>query len=139
MRRVLLVAAAAALIGSAARASASDEVTYTGPQLRVSAAAVVDFRRLARHERAEKPSAAATEEAPEPEGKEDADDVVQPNVHFTVPSPLVAPVSVTRTSTVASPYLSESFAAQPDVAAVVRHARQQRSAVHVLESRTGCG
>ena len=59
-----------------------------------------------------------SEEAPEPEGKEDPDAVEEPNVRFTVPSPLVAPLSVTSTSTVASPYVSASFLGQPDLPAV---------------------
>ena len=117
MTRALLAAAAVALMGSAAQASTGNDVTYRGARVRVAAAAVVDFRALARHERAEGP-AAETEEAPEPEGKEGPDDVVQPNVHFTVPSPLVAPVSVTRTASFPSPYVSGSYAAQPDLPAV---------------------
>jgi hypothetical protein len=115
--RVLLAAAAIALVGSAARASTSNDVTYTGARVRVAAAAVVDFGKLARQERAERPTRDA-EEAPEPLEKADPDDEVQPNVHFTVPSPLVSPLSVTRTSSVASPYVSGSYAAQPDVPAV---------------------
>jgi hypothetical protein len=49
--QVVIVAVAVALLGSAARASASEGVTYTGTRMHVSAGAVVDFRALARHER----------------------------------------------------------------------------------------
>ena len=117
MARVLLAAAAIALAGSAARASTRNDVTYTGERVRIAAASVVDFRKLARRERAERPIQEA-EEAPEPLEKADPGDPVQPNVHFTVPSPLVSPLAVTHTSSVASPYVSGSYAAQPDVPAV---------------------
>ena len=39
-------------------------------------------------------------------------------MHFTVPSPLVAPLSVTTTSAIPSPYVSASFLGQPDLPAV---------------------
>jgi hypothetical protein len=116
--QVLIVAGAVALAGSAAQASASDDVTYSGARVHVAASAVVNFRELARHERGEHATADETEEAPEPEGKEDPDEEIQPNAHFTVPFPLVSPLSLTSTSSVASPYVSGSFLAQPDAPAV---------------------
>jgi hypothetical protein len=115
--QVLTVAGVVAVMGSAARASASDDVTYSGARVHVSASAVVSFRELARHDRAGHATAEETEEAPEPEGKEDPDEEIQPNVHFTVPSPLVSPLSVTSPASVASPYVSGSYLAQPDAPA----------------------
>ena len=58
-----------------------------------------------------------TEEAPAPEGRRPGQEV-QPNVHFTVPSPLVAPLSVTTNSAIPSPYVLASFLGQPDLPAV---------------------
>ena len=96
--QVLIVAVAVLVLGASARASSSDQVTYTSTRVHVAAAAVVDFRELARQERAERPRASGeSEEAPEPEGKEDPGEVEEPNVRFTVPSPLVSPLSVTST------------------------------------------
>ena len=112
----LAVVGAVALLSSSAQAGGSDEVTYSGARVEIAAAAVVDFRELAREERAEpvQKGPEESEEAPEPEGK----DVPEPNVRFTVPSPLVAPLSVTSSSAVASPYVSGSFLGQPDLPAV---------------------
>jgi hypothetical protein len=111
--QVLIVAAAVLLLGASARASSSDDVTYSGSRVHVSASAVVSLRALARHERAEYAAAEESEEAPEPEGKDESEEEEpEPNVHFTVPSPLVAPLSVqARGSVVASPYVSASFLA----------------------------
>src|SRR4051794_10762993 len=117
---VVVVVAGLALAGSAAQASRSVEVTYTGERVHVAAAAVVSFRALARQERTARPAAEEeSEEAPEPEGKDTADDQFEPNVRFTIPSPLVAPLSVqARRSVILSPYVSASFLAQPDAPAV---------------------
>ena len=117
--QVLIVAAAVLLLGASARASSSDDVTFTGSRVHVSASTVVSFRALARHERAEHVAAEESEEAPEPEGKdENEEEEPEPNVHFTVPSPLVAPLSLQTRGSVASPYVSGSFLAQPDAPAV---------------------
>ena len=116
--QVLIVAGAVAAMGSAARAATNDDVTYAGARVHVAASAVVNFGELARHERGRHVAADETEEAPVPEGKEDPDEETQPNVHFTVPFPLVSPLSVTSASSVASPYVSASFLGQPDAPGV---------------------
>lgn len=116
--QVLVVAVAVLVVGASARASTSDDVSYSGTRVHVSASAVVNFKALARHEHAHPSEVEQTEEAPEPEGKEDPDEETQPNVHFTVPSPLVSPLSVTSASSVASPYVSASYLAQPDAPGV---------------------
>ena len=116
--QVLIVAGAVAAMGSAARAATNDDVTYAGARVHVAASAVVNFGELARHERGRRVAADETEEAPVPEGKEDPDEETQPNVHFTVPFPLVSPLSVTSASSVASPYVSASFLGQPDAPGV---------------------
>ncbi len=108
-----VVVGAIVLAGSSAQAAENDRVSYAGARVHVEAAAIVSFRALARAER-HSPirEEAEPEEAPEPEEK------AEPNVHFTVPSPLVSPLSVTSISAVASPYVSASFLAQPDLPAV---------------------
>ena len=116
--QVSIVAVTVLVVAAPAKASTSDGITYSGARVHVSARAVVSFRALARANRAEHAVDEETEEAPTPEGKEDPDQEVQPNVHFTVPSPLVAPLSVTTTSAIPSPYVSASFLGQPDVPAV---------------------
>lgn len=110
--QVLFVAVTVLGLGASARAASSADLTYTGERVRVAAAAVVSFGALARHERAGPATDEDAEEAPEPQEK------AEPNVHFTVPSPLVAPLSVTSASTVESPYVSASFLAQPDASSV---------------------
>jgi hypothetical protein len=112
--QVLVVAVTVVVGGASATASNADDVSYTGARVHVSAAAVVSFRALARAERrAPLRAEAEPEEAPEPAEK------AEPNVHFTVPSPLLSPLSVeSRGSVVASPYVSGSFLAQPGAPAV---------------------
>jgi hypothetical protein len=108
-----LVVGAVVLTGSSAQAAGNDGVSYAGARVHVAAAAVVSFRALARAERRSPTrEEAEPEEAPEPEEK------AEPNVRFTVPSPLVSPLSVTSASAVASPYVSASFLGQPDLPAV---------------------
>ena len=116
--QVLVVAVVVLVLGASAQASTSDNVTYTGARVRVAAATVVSFRALAREDRAAHAAAGETEEAPAPGGKQDPDAEVQPNVHFTVPSPLVAPLALTTTASVPSPYVSASFLGQPDAPGV---------------------
>jgi PASTA domain len=108
-----VVVGAIALAGPSAQAAGHGGVSYTGARVHVTAAAVVDFRAVARVERRSPVRReAASEEAPEPEEKP------EPNVGFTVPSPLVSPLSVTSRSAAASPYVSASFVGQPDLPAV---------------------
>jgi hypothetical protein len=106
-RRALRCAAVAgiALAAAPSATAATGDVVYHGVRVRVTTAAAVDMRALAR-----KPVEQKTEsEPPEPQEKP------EPNVRFTVPSPFPAPLTEARsTSVVESPYVSASFLAQPD-------------------------
>jgi hypothetical protein len=55
--QVLVVGGVVLVLGASARASASDDDTYSGSRVHVSASAVVSVRELAQHERADHASA----------------------------------------------------------------------------------
>ena len=100
-----LLASAVAFTGYSAEASGSrDGGDYRAEAVRVSAAAVVDFRSLARA-----PARPVARDAPEPKEKEDVGTRV-------AGLPLIAPRATVRSSisTQASPFLSASFLAQTD-------------------------
>ena len=119
MRRSLVVAlvGALALAGVAASARAlQGGVTRHG--VRISAAAVVDVRALARVDRLSRRGRRPleTEEVREPEEKGEP---AEPNLRSLVPSPLVAPLSApARASAVPSPLLSASFRALDGIPAL---------------------
>jgi hypothetical protein len=115
-RLVVITAGATALAVQPAPASGSaGAVAYTGAPVHVSAAARIDFHALARFDRSrhgEAGTAVAAGFAEPPEPQEQA----EPNVRFTVPSPLLSPLAAPATlSPVPSPYVSASFLAQPDL------------------------
>jgi hypothetical protein len=109
-------AAVAILAASASpAASAGGAVTYTGARVHVLDSTVIDVRALSRLERKTTPYLRP------PVPAEDADEAepVEPNVRITLPSPFASPLGApTTTSSVASPYVSATFLAQPDVPAV---------------------
>jgi hypothetical protein len=114
LRSIVVVVGGSVLAGLPSPAwGSTDDVAYTGVRVRVSAAAVVDMRSLARLDGLRKLVVGPTElepaEVAEPREK------AEPNVRITVPSPFVAPLSVpASTPSVRSPFVSKSFLAQPD-------------------------
>jgi PASTA domain len=121
-RRLLGSIAAAVLVGflvatvpALAPASQHDAV-YTRVRVRVSATAVVDVRALARLNPAPRPVVTPTrlenEEVSEPQER------AEPSAGLTVPMPFAAPSPMQNGVGARSPYVSESFLAQPDVPAV---------------------
>ena len=94
------------------------DIAYTRVRVRVSAAAVVDMRALARLDRLKRRAGAqaSLEPAEPPEPQEKA----EPNVRIAVPSPTVSPRSVQTAPTVPSPNVSASFLAQSDAPLIGR-------------------
>jgi PASTA domain-containing protein len=104
-------AAAVALPAFASGSKDGSSVAYEGTRVQVSAAAVVDFRRLARLDGLRKHVAGPLVPGTMPEPQEKA----EPNVRITLPSPFAPPLAASEAASAApSPSPTASFLAQAD-------------------------